>query len=159
VQHNRSSGEKKLLEVLRQIFSGLRIKEQYHIGERLLLDFYIPNLDIGFEYDGIQHFEFSTLFHKDEYEFKRQKQRDRRKEELCDLRGITLVRVKYDEDLTEELLREKIEDVGFGTGEISEDATRTYKERKPKQKIPKRKKYNWPKGKKIPSRPFPKRKK
>jgi very-short-patch-repair endonuclease len=104
----KSHGNKKLIKLLKELFPGYRIKAEYHIGERLKLDAYIKELNVGIEFDGIQHFERVEIFHETEDDFKRSKVRDKRKEELCEEQGITLVRIKYDEKLDEDLLLKKI---------------------------------------------------
>ena len=42
----------------------------------LEIDCYIPELKIGFEYNGEQHYMFPNCFHKTQEEFEAQQQRD-----------------------------------------------------------------------------------
>lgn len=65
-------------------------------GERLELDFYIEELDVAIEVQGIQHYSFVRLFHKSHSNFEKQTERDKFKKEVCASRGIKLVEV-FDE--------------------------------------------------------------
>jgi hypothetical protein len=62
-------------------------------GERLELDFYIPELSIAFEVQGEQHFRFTPLYHATEADYFAQVRRDAAKRELCIKRGIDLFEV------------------------------------------------------------------
>jgi lysozyme family protein len=61
----------------------------------LELDGYCKELNMGFEYNGMQHYEFNSHFHKSEKDFNEQKERDQRKEELCKRNGIYLCVIPY----------------------------------------------------------------
>jgi hypothetical protein len=61
----------------------------------LELDGYNEELELAFEYQGLQHFECRSFFFKTEEEFKAQQERDRRKYELCRQRGVCLLLVPY----------------------------------------------------------------
>ena len=108
IKRTISSGNDKMISLLKKIFKGYTLKQEYGIGERLRLDAYIKQLNLGFEYDGIQHFKHVPRFHKTKREFLQAQERDRRKTQLCVEKGIALIRIRYDEELSEELLREKI---------------------------------------------------
>ena len=64
----------------------------------LKFDFFIPDLNIIIEYDGIQHFEPSDFF-GGEKAFKKLQKYDRLKNKWADKNGFKLVRVKYDQDI------------------------------------------------------------
>lgn len=89
----RSHGALQLRQVLQAALPEYRLEEEYHIGERLRLDFYFPELKLALEYDGSQHKEFSTHFHGSQDNFLEARMRDKRKEELCANQGICLVRL------------------------------------------------------------------
>lgn len=126
IKKETSSGERILLEYLRDIYKSNRFKTQYHVGEGLRLDIFDPKLNIGWEYHGVQHSQLTEFFHTDE-EYEKALARDQRKHELCKYRGINLV-VVYPPSLTIENVREIISSVEPGTGEVSEKAVRTYRE-------------------------------
>ena len=64
VKRVKSQGEEILFTLLREIYPALAIEKQHPVGEQLHLDVYIPDLFLGFEYDGIQHSEETSFFHK-----------------------------------------------------------------------------------------------
>ena len=150
IKRTVSYGNDKMISLLRNIFPYYTLKPEYHIGEKLRLDAFIKELNIGFEYDGIQHFRYTPQWHRTKAEFERSKERDIRKNELCSLQNITLIRIKYNENLSEELLRKKIS-IAIESERESPDLETI---KKPKSKIQSR---PFPKGKSsIPSRGFQK---
>ncbi len=68
-------------------------------GERLELDFYIPELDLAIEVQGIQHFKPVPHFHKGQDSFASQVRRDREKKVICDRKGVNLVEIASEVDL------------------------------------------------------------
>lgn len=150
IKRTMSYGNDKMISLLKKIFPNMTIEQEFHIGEKLRLDAYIKKLNLGFEYDGIQHFRFTPIWHKTKADFIRAQEYDKRKNELCILRNITLIRIRYNEDLTEELLQSKI-NIALADSPV---AAKDQAPAKPKAKIPHPKEYKWPKGKKIPGRRF-----
>eukprot|EP00668_Euglena_longa_P035091 GGOE01045073.1.p1 GENE.GGOE01045073.1~~GGOE01045073.1.p1 ORF type:complete len:229 (+),score=47.56 GGOE01045073.1:115-801(+) len=61
-------------------------------GRRLELDMYCHELALAVEYDGIQHAQFTELFHKDRADFEAQQHRDRVKDARCRENGVVLIR-------------------------------------------------------------------
>lgn len=98
---NVSKLHAEVREILKEKFPTMRVLEEVSLPIRarktLFLDFYIPLKNIGVEVHGQQHFAFSTLFHKTKADFMRQKKNDREKEEWCELNGITLIALRFDE--------------------------------------------------------------
>jgi len=93
-RETKSIGHKSFKTILVKFFPNYPIEEEYHIGQRLRLDFYIPNLSTGFEVDGKQHEEIIDLFHSGSWkEFKKQQIRDMEKEDICRIKGILLIRI------------------------------------------------------------------
>ena len=103
-----STGEEHLLLLLSFLYPDQEILSEYRLEDNLRLDFLIPYLSLGFEFDGIQHHEYTPAFHSSPLDFKAAQERDDKKDELCREAGINLVRVSWDEHLTENLLRQKI---------------------------------------------------
>lgn len=95
--------DKKVMCNCRTVLNGLEI------------DCYLPELKLGFEYNGQQHYEWIREFHKEEKEFLEQKSRDIEKNLLASKRGIKLITIKYNEVLTEELISNKIKEANNGT--------------------------------------------
>lgn len=67
-------------------------------GQKVELDFYIPELAIAIEVQGRQHSEYVPFFHGDEAGYQAQQQRDRVKAEACERLGITLYEVYGPDD-------------------------------------------------------------
>lgn len=100
-----SSGQRKLREIIGDNFGD--VVDEYEIeGQRI--DIYLPGLNLGIEFDGRQHYEFCPVFHKTEADFKRQQWLDREKERKCRERGISLVRVRHDEEISMKTILAKI---------------------------------------------------
>lgn len=89
----RSKGETRVLAALK-LLGNYTIQEQKTIG-RLRLDFFVKELSLAVECDGIQHEEFNMHYFESKEAFKDAQQRDRLKEKLCEQAGITLVRLDY----------------------------------------------------------------
>lgn len=64
-------------------------------GKNLELDCYNDELKIAIEYNGIQHYEYTPIFHKSRDAFYNTKYRDKMKEELCNKNNIKLIVVPY----------------------------------------------------------------
>ncbi len=99
-----SHGQTLLREILSQMINGQFIEN--HRPDWLFgmeLDFFFPDWDLAFEFQGDQHFApvFGAQAHLD------QKERDRRKRSLCLERRVILVSVEARE-LTPEQLRKKL---------------------------------------------------
>lgn len=61
----------------------------------LELDGFCENLNIAFEYNGSQHYNFVEYFHKTQERFETYKERDRIKNKLCEENGVTLINIPY----------------------------------------------------------------
>ena len=75
-------------------------------GRKLKFDFFIPNLNLCIEFDGKQHFEPLEFF-GGEKTFKILKENDSIKNIYCEKNNISLIRIKYNEDI-EQVLKQKI---------------------------------------------------
>lgn len=74
-------------------------------------DVFVPGEKIAFEYQGKQHFEPVEFFGGEE-SHKSQVERDKRKKELSEKNGVTLIYVNYWEDVSEELIMQKLAEAG-----------------------------------------------
>lgn len=77
-------------------------------GHQLSYDVYISELKVAIEYQGKQHFEPVAYFGGEEA-FIRQKKRDEEKAFLSQKNGVKLVYINYWEDITPELIAERVE--------------------------------------------------
>jgi hypothetical protein len=129
IKKDTSRGNSKMKSLLDEIFTHDKVELEFPIGKSLRLDCYVGQpYNLGFEYDGVQHSQSVDHFGGDEAYIKGI-QNDQTKEELCKGRGINLVRFSHDEELTKELIQERIESVGYGTGHVK-DGFETNKEKK-----------------------------
>jgi hypothetical protein len=76
----------------------LKSKNSYKKNIALELDGYSPHLNLAFEYNGRQHYEYTPFFHKESSDFEYQKERDCLKREACKKRGINLLTIPYTEN-------------------------------------------------------------
>jgi very-short-patch-repair endonuclease len=104
--------EEKIYSILRELFPNKFIKRNdRRTLKGLELDFNIPELRLGIEYDGEQHFDkqlYKKLYGDG---FDAQVKRDKIKDKLCKRKNIKLVRIKYDEPLTKTNIKNKIKEV------------------------------------------------
>lgn len=64
-------------------------------GNNLQLDGYCESLELAFEYNGEQHYKFTTHFHKTREKFKRIQSHDKQKRDGCAKREVGLVTIPY----------------------------------------------------------------
>jgi len=104
----------KILERMFPRRLGARVEREIfirHAGHKLFFDFYIKELGIYIEVQGRQHTEFVEHFHTNREAFLKQKHRDNAKIQYVQDKGKCLIRFHYDEEITEDLIREKIDKV------------------------------------------------
>jgi len=99
--------QKRMKEILMDIYSDKKIKK-CRILNGLEIDCFIPELSLGFEYNGEQHYIFPNSFHKNEEEFRKQQERDILKNKVAKEKQIRLITIRYDEILSKELILSKI---------------------------------------------------
>ena len=101
-------------DILAQMFPdrlGKRVVKEVYVnfkGIRLFFDFYVKELNIYIEIQGGQHTKFVKHFHGDKEAFLKQKYRDNLKIQYVQENDKCLIRFNYDEDITGELIMEKI---------------------------------------------------
>jgi hypothetical protein len=103
--------------MLNQIFSGqgFVLNGYYSFlrspkGEPMQLDWFCPSLNIAYEYQGRQHYEYSPYFHKSKKVFKYLQECDILKKKQCDDSGVILIHIRYDKNLTVRYLLLKLEE-------------------------------------------------
>lgn len=101
--------ETLLFHIVESIFPNIEIKRHYRPKwlDGLELDIFLPSENLGFEYQGIQHFK-AVEHWGGEKQLEIQKEHDSRKKKICAERGISLICVDYDENLTVEYISSKI---------------------------------------------------
>ena len=101
--------EDLLYKLIVELFPRLTIQRNYRPGwlERLELDVWIPELSLGIEYQGEQHYVPIEAWGGVE-KLNAQQERDRRKVDLCAKKGVTLIEFRFDEKLTKKLVRDRL---------------------------------------------------
>lgn len=103
----------QVLSVIMEIFPQIKVKKEelvHYKGQRLFLDFWIPQLGLVVEVHGGQHDEFVEMFHGDGEGFRASKKRDSLKEEWAGINGHAFVVVRESEmPISKESLLEKID--------------------------------------------------
>jgi hypothetical protein len=116
-----SRGHAALTQLMQNLLPNEEIVNEFHIGERLMLDIYCPTYQLAAEYHGRQHFFYSNHFHKDQADFKASQERDARKEELCREKGIALVVFRFTDKLEESAVFERMMEAIQTTPYVRED--------------------------------------
>ena len=117
--HCKYKSELLTRQIFESLFGKKFHKKRPKILERLELDGYCEELNLAFEYNGIQHEKYSPYFHRDgPDDFQAQLERDTRKRELCEKNGIRLVDIpsKYNHKDPEKLrkyIESCLHDLGF----------------------------------------------
>lgn len=97
----QSKGEQECKRVIEEITQKPFIKHRPDFlkneitGKNLELDCYNDELKLAIEYNGIQHYEYTPVFHKNRDSFYNTKYRDKMKVTLCHENRIKLIVVPY----------------------------------------------------------------
>lgn len=102
----QSKGEKLINEFLEKNLIEFKREFKFkHCKDILPLpfDFFLPNLNVCIEYDGLQHFKPIKRYGGEE-NFKKTKKHDEIKNKFCLDNNITLFRISYKENIEEKML-------------------------------------------------------
>lgn len=102
---NKSSYHKLARELIKELYPSSSLYEEVtlpgskKLGRPSLLfaDFFLPELMLMVEVHGEQHYKYLSFFHKDKMDFLIAKQRDVDKIEWCQLNGIKIIILPYNE--------------------------------------------------------------
>ena len=107
-------GEKRISEtllfkIIQTLFGGTKVVRHYRGAELggLELDIWIPDLRLGIEYQGEQHYQVIEPWGAVSGLSKRI-ENDRKKRQLCKSAGYNLVEFRYEENLTEDRVVKKL---------------------------------------------------
>lgn len=110
---NRWKTEELVYNIIKKLYRQYKVIYQYHpyylktAKGSMSYDVYICGLKIAIEYQGKQHFEPVEYFGGKEH-YDRQVERDKLKLKLSEANGIKLIYINYWEDVTPDLIIEKI---------------------------------------------------
>ncbi|HDR4448763.1 TPA: hypothetical protein QCQ08_001369 [Bacillus cereus] len=105
---NTFYSEEKVRFIMKSIFHKPFKKTRKILEQNLELDGYNEELNIAFEYHGIQHYKFDPFFFKTIEDFDRRQALDLYKKEMCQQKEIKLVIVPYNCYTSDESLAEYI---------------------------------------------------
>ena len=104
--------EKHMIEIIRALYPEYKIESHNRTTlDGLEIDCYIPELKLGFEYNGEQHYNHIKIFHKTIEEFEAQKQRDIEKLKRAKTKGIKIITIRYNEAVTADVIQTKIQKI------------------------------------------------
>lgn len=103
-----SRGEQKVSTILKKMNINFTKQKKFKSckNERELpFDFYLPDYNMCIEYDGKHHFEDTIFWGKDENRLSRTQLHDQIKNKFCEENNINLIRIKWDDNIYEKLLK------------------------------------------------------
>lgn len=108
--------EDLMVECIKKVFHENKVIRQHkpfflQSKGQMSYDAFVSGLNIAFEYQGKQHFEPIDFFGGEE-SYKRQHERDLLKMELSKKNKVKLIYVNYDEDISINLIKEKLMEQG-----------------------------------------------
>lgn len=103
----RWKSEYLMYRLIKSYFTDAIFQYKSEIFGKQSLDVYIPNIKLGFEYQGIQHYEAIDIFGGQEH-FEIQRKNDKKKKEICINNDIKLIEWKYDEPINKLVLDKKL---------------------------------------------------
>lgn len=103
-----SRGQTALTNIMQKLLPGEKIVNEYYLDSKLRLDVYCPSYKLAAEYHGRQHFYYTSKFFESKYEFEEAQKRDQKKVELCKEKGIALVVIRYNDQLTEQSVYDRM---------------------------------------------------
>jgi len=101
--------ETQLYHLVRALFPNLRVEREASpqwLG-RMRFDIFLPDVKVAVEYQGEQHYRSVERFGGNEG-FSKVRERDRLERRLAKEAGVEVVEFKYNEELTEKLVCERI---------------------------------------------------
>jgi len=103
------TSETILYYIVKKLFPNNIVHRHYRPGflDGLELDIYIEGLNIGIEYQGIQHYKPVKHWGGEE-SFLRLKERDKRKKKICQTEKVPLIYFEHNEGLSDKLVSDRL---------------------------------------------------
>lgn len=108
VAGNRWKNEQIAFTIIKEIYPDAIYQYKSSWLGQQSLDIYIPSIKVGIEYQGVQHFLPVDIFGA-EKGLDETKSRDKKKKEKCYANGVHLIEWTYDEPLTGDFIKGKID--------------------------------------------------
>jgi len=83
----------------------------YKSDRHMYVDFYVPSINLAFEYDGQQHFSECAFFKIDSVALSEYQYRDSLKNKLLNDHKIGLIRLNYADSIDTENIRKRIQQI------------------------------------------------
>jgi hypothetical protein len=103
-----SRGQTALTNIMKKLLPSEKIVNEFYIEDKMRLDVYCPSYKLAAEYHGRQHFYYTSKFYESKYEFEEAQKRDQRKVDICKERGIALIVIRYNDELTEQSVYDRM---------------------------------------------------
>jgi hypothetical protein len=103
-----SRGQTALTNIMKKLLPSEKIVNEFYIEDKMRLDVYCPSYKLAAEYHGRQHFYYTSKFYESKYEFEEAQKRDQRKVDVCKERGIALIVIRYNDELTEQSVYDRM---------------------------------------------------
>ena len=103
-----SRGQTALTNIMKKLLPSEKIVNEFYLEDKMRLDVYCPSYNLAAEYHGRQHFYYTSKFYESRYEFEEAQKRDQKKVQMCKDKGIALVVVRYNDQLTEESVYDRM---------------------------------------------------
>jgi hypothetical protein len=117
-KHN-SVGFIELMRILKEMFPDNDIVGEKYIKEtKQFIDIFDETLSIAYEYNGIQHYQQKGTWNRSDKAWSLQLERDEKKKKWCDRNDIPLVVIRYDEDLNEDLIKNKLKELNLDVSSL-----------------------------------------
>jgi hypothetical protein len=103
-----SRGQTALTNIMKKLLPSEKIVNEFYLEDKMRLDVYCPSYKLAAEYHGRQHFYYTSKFYESRYEFEEAQKRDQKKVQMCKDKGIALVVIRYNDQLTEESVYDRM---------------------------------------------------
>jgi len=87
----------QVIDFIKKEYPFLKMSLEFQIPKtRLRIDIFLPDISLAIEIQGIQHYEYSDFFHKNQLSFMESNIRDIEKKKTCKKMNIEILYIKYD---------------------------------------------------------------
>ena len=88
-----------VIDFIKKEFPFLKLSLEFQIPKtKLRIDIFLPDIDLAIEIQGIQHYEYSEFFHKNQLNFMEANIRDVEKNKICKKMNLEILYIRYDCD-------------------------------------------------------------
>ena len=103
-----SRGQTALTNIMKKLLPSEKIVNEFYLEDKMRLDVYCPSYKLAAEYHGRQHFYYTSKFYDSKYDFEQAQKRDDKKVQMCKDRGIALIVIRYNDELSEQSVYDRM---------------------------------------------------